>query len=201
MPADPPLFLPVELGGHRYRRLNLDHPDPLGRVWEEVESGVPVYYDRVWGLTDRFAAFLHERPELVAGKDVLVVGAGVGMEAVVVGRLSRSVRINDMAPVSLELLERQLRENGIEPAATLPGSFADVPLAPELDLVVACFVVYDRDSARALERLLERAGERGLPVLVAGEDIGGHLSRLLRRTPRTVRELSPRDEAWVVLVE
>lgn len=201
MPTDPPLFTPVELGGHVYRRLNLDHPDPLARVWAEVEAGVPVYYDRVWGLTDRFAAFLHQRPELVSGKHVLVVGAGVGMEAVVVGRLSRSVRINDMAPVSLELLERQLRENGIEPVASLPGSFADVALDPELDLVVACFVVYDRGSARALERLLERTGERGVPVLIAGEDIGGHLSRLLRRTPRAVTELSPPDEAWAVMVE
>lgn len=200
MTTDPPLFLPVQLGGHAYLRLNLDHPDPLGRVWEEVASGVPVYYDRVWSLTDRFAAFLHEHAALVAGKDVLVVGAGVGMEAVVVGSLCRSLRVNDMAPVSLELLERQLRENGVEPAATLPGSFAEVALAPELDLVVACFVVYDRGTARAMERLLERTAERGLPVLIAGEDIGRHLSRLLKRSERPARELSPAEEAWVVLV-
>ncbi len=198
--ADAPLFLPVELAGRTFQRLNLDHPEPLARVWEEVEAGVPVYYDRVWGLTDRFSAWLLENPSLVEGKNALVVGAGVGMETVVVGSLARTLDLNDMAPVSLELLQRQLEENGIAPRHVHAGSFAEVPLAADLDVVVACFVIYDRGSAVAMERLLERSGEQDVPVLLAGEDIGGHFSRLLGRTSRTVTELRHDDEAWVVRV-
>lgn len=200
MTATEPLFLPFPMNGHQFRRLNFSHPEIEGRVLKEVAAGVPVYYDRLWPLTRRFCRFLLERPELVTGEDVLVVGAGAGMEAVVVGSLCNGLWVNDMAPGALELLGRQLEANGIEEYEVRPGSFGDVEVPESATLVVGSFVVYDRGSAGAMALLLERTAERGMPVLLADQNIGGHFLRLMKRQERPVRTLLEDDDARVVLI-
>lgn len=195
------MFIPTRIGDRTYHRIDLDHPEVAARVVEEIESGVPVYYDRQWPMTRRFCDWLAEHPEPVAGRDVLVVGAGVGMEAVLTGALAERVRINDMAPVALELQERQLRRNGIELASVHGGSFADVSLPASLDVVLGCFVVFDEQSATAMETLLARTGDAGTDVLLADRNLGGHFERVLETTGRPVRELHRNETDRVVLVE
>lgn len=166
----------------------------------EIESGVDVYYDRRWSLTRRFCRFLVERPELLEGRHVFVAGAGVGMESVVAGRIAREVTVNDLAPVALQLCVEQLERNGVEDPRVEPGPFQEADLGG-VDLVMACFVVYDRATREATGSLLERTGRRGIPVLLANQDLGGHFSALRSRTERTVRDLDPDGEGRFVWVE
>lgn len=189
----------MEIGGHTFRQLDLRNEDVGARVVEEIESGVDVYYNRRWDLTRRFSRYLLSHPELVEGLRVLVAGAGVGMEAVVVGRLAAAVMVNDRAPVALDLQMKQLAENGIRSARALAGSFADAPLGG-IDLVVACYVVYDDETRVAMSRLLDRTGERGIPVLLANEDLEGHFSRLLESTDRSVTELERDGGRYLVWI-
>lgn len=166
---------------------------------EEIESGVDVYYDRRWTLTRRFCRFLLDEPELLEGKSVFVAGAGVGMESVVAGRLARSVTVNDVAPVALQLCEEQLERNGVVDFGVAPGAFQEVELNG-VDLVMACFVVYDDETEGAMLELLERTGARDIPVLLANQDIGGHFGALLSGTDRPVRDLDPERKRRFVLV-
>lgn len=192
-------WIPVEIAGRSFERIDLEHPEVGDRVVAEIESGVDVYYDRRWSLTERFCRFLLDRPDFVEGRSVLVAGAGVGMESVVVGRLASRVAVNDRAPVALELCVEQLRRNGVREVEAVGGSFEDADL-DGIDLVVACFVVYDDDTRSAMERLLARAEERGVPVLLANEDLGGHFSALLEGAERPVRDLDPEGRRRFVLV-
>ena len=176
-----PPFRTVEIGGERLQRIDFDHPEVVARVLDEMASGIDVYYDRHWPFTQEFCAFLADRPELVRNRNLLVVGAGVGMEAVIAGRLARRLWINDLAPVAVELQMRQLRANGVTVEGTLAGSFAELALPPEVDLVMGCFVVYDENTAAAVEAMLRRTLAAGIPTLLADLDVGGHFSRLLER--------------------
>lgn len=200
MDSDTPLFLRVDIAGRDFRRLNFEHPRVVERVLTEMGEGVPVYYDRVWPPTVRFCSFLLEDPGLVEGRHVLVVGAGAGLEAVVVGTLCDSLWVNDMAPGALELLGLQLEANGVTGYGVLPGSYGDVELPEAADLVVGSFVVYDEGSARAMTRLLERTADRGLPVLLGDQDIGGHVSRVLADQTRDLRILLDDDDTRVFLI-
>lgn len=191
--------VPLEVGGRTFQALDLDHPRVQGRITEEVRAGVPVYYDRRWALTGTFCRLLVERPELVAGGRILVAGAGVGLEAVVVGTLADRVVVNDLAPVSLELAAEQLRANGVEGFEVDEGPFQDAELAG-VDGVVACFVVYDRATREAMTTLLERAAARGVPALLANEDIGGHFRAVLEDAPAPVAELAELEKGRIVRV-
>jgi len=192
-------WIPTEIAGRSFLRLDLDHPDVDGRVIDEIRSGVPVYYDRRWPLTDRFCRFLLERPGRLEGKRVLVAGAGVGMEAVVAGAVAETVVVNDAAPVALELCVEQLEGNGIEAYEVAPGPFQEAEL-DGVDLVLACWAVYDAGTRRAMATLLERARARGIPALLANADIGGHFSRLLAGIGAPVEEVEgPWQEAGSVV--
>lgn len=182
-------LLEVDIAGETFLRLDLTHPGIEARILEEMASGVEVYYDREWPFTRRFCRLLLERRELVEHRDVLVAGAGVGLEAVVAGRLCRRLWINDRAPEALRLLRWQLRENGVHDVESVPGSFAEIDLPP-VDVVLACFVVYDLDTRRAARALERRAHAADVPLLLGGEDIGGYLTALLEEVERPVETLS-----------
>ena len=189
----------LEIDGHSFYQLDLQHPEVGPRIVREIESGVDVYYNRRWDHTRRFCRFLLSRPELVEGLRVFVAGAGVGMEAVVVGRLAAALTVNDLSAVALELQLEQLAENGVREVGSVPGSFETVPL-DGIDLVVACYVVYDDETQSAMAALLERAGERGIPALLANEDLEGHFSRLLESTDRGVTELQRDGGRYIVWI-
>ncbi len=184
------LFHDVELNGHRFRRINLDHPEVEARIIREMDRGMAVYYDRHWPFTRRVSEYLLRNPRTVEGRRVLVVGAGVGLEAVVAGSLALRLWINDLAPTALALQAMQLEANGIQGVEVLGGSFGELDWPEEVELILGCFVLYDEPTAAAMGALLERARARGTPVILADLDVGGHFTRILSGTAAPVRWLT-----------
>lgn len=192
----------MEIAGHAFRQLDLGHPDVGPRIVEEIESGIDVYYNRRWDQTRRFCRYLVAHPELLEGRHVLVAGAGVGMEAVVAGRFAAGLTVNDLSPVALDLQMEQLAGNGIRGARRVAGSFVAAPLA-DIDIVMACYVVYDDETRVGMESLVDRAAAEGIPALLANEDLEGHFSDLLRSleaSGRTVTELRRDGGRYIVRI-
>lgn len=197
MPRPLPRFRTVELGGRSFQALDLDHPELVARITEEMRAGLDVYYDRRWRLTRAFCAYLMAHPELVGGRSVLVAGAGVGMEAVVVGALSGRPLVNDVAPVSLELAAEQLTANGLRDFEIRGGPMEHVDLEG-VDLIVACLVVYDRETRDSMIRLVSRTGERGIPALLANAEIGPFFAEVLEAARAPVVGLAEWEHGRVV---
>lgn len=171
------------------------------RVLREIDAGIDVYYDREWPLTSRFCEYLLAHPEILAGRKVFVAGAGVGPEAVVAGVQATRLWINDRSPAALELLSLQLHENGIRDFEPAPGSFGEIPLPPDADMVVASFAIYDSETAEAANRLLSRARARRVPVILANQEIGPHFAGVMERAAGRVRELHRDEQLRVVRVD
>lgn len=196
MPPSPPLWLPVEIAGRYFQVLNLDHPWTNARIMGEMAAGIRVYYDRRWDITERFCRFLLAEPAYIAGRTVLVLGAGVGLETLVIGCLCQKLYINDLAPVALDLCAQQLRQNGIVDFACLPGRYETLAFPP-VDLIAGCFLVYNRDTAAAIRQLLAR---RTPPLLLMNQDMP-IFQKLVRKTTRRVRFLLPPESFPCVLFE
>jgi predicted nicotinamide N-methyase len=101
----------------------------------------------------RIISTLLAHPTWVAGKTVCLLGAGVGLETVIIGRLCHHLYLNDLAPGALELCAYQLRHNGVTAFTCLAGRYERLAL-PAVDLLVGCFVVYNRETATAMRRRL-----------------------------------------------
>ena len=153
----PALWTWLDLDGERFELLNLDHPEVAAEIIAEMKAGVDVYYDNRWRATELFARHLQANPDLVSNKDVLVLGAGVGLETLVIGRLCRRLYVNDLAPVALELCARQLTHNGVEHFTTLPGCYEEIKLPP-VDLIVGSFLIYNTATVQAMGQILTCSG-------------------------------------------
>lgn len=188
-PSSRPLWLPVDIAGCRIHSLNLAHPWVSIHVGDDMAAGIDVYYNRRWTVTERFCHFLRANPTWISGKTVLVLGAGVGLETVIIGRLCHYLYLNDRAPRALDLCAQQLRHNSITTFACLPGRYEEL-LLPPVDLLVGCFVIYNRETAAAMETLLARCT---VPVLLMNDPMPD-FEALVRTTSRPVRFLLPPDE-------
>jgi predicted nicotinamide N-methyase len=184
----------IDLAGHCFQALNLDHPEVEARVMRDMHAGIDVYYDRRWACTARLCRFLLENPAWVANRMVLVLGAGVGLETLVIGRLCRTLYINDLAPQALALCAEQLGQNGLRNFLTLPGHYETLDLPP-VDLIVGSFLVYNQGTAAAMQQFLARPTP---PVLLVNDNMAP-LRKLLRETVRTVTNLLPADETPCLL--
>lgn len=182
------LWSALSIDGHNFEMLNLEHVTVAGHVLQDVNAGVAVYYDQRWAVTHAFGRFLLSKPSLVADKTVLVLGAGVGFETVIIGSLCAKLYINDVAPGALELCAWQLRRNGISDFLCLPGNYVDLPLPP-VDLMVGCFLVYNTDTARSMRVFLDRHTR---PVLLMNDDMPV-FRKLIRGTPRITKPLQAHD--------
>jgi len=186
----------ITLAGHSFQLLNLDHPQVSARILGDLDAGVAVTYDRRWDVTTRFGRFLLANPEWVADRKVLVLGAGVGLEALVIGRLCHHLYLNDRAPGALALGAEQLQRNGIAHFTCLCGLYETLPLPP-VDIIVGCYLVYSRDTAAAMRQFLARTT---LPVLLINDNLLSWQA-LLRATGRPYRPLLPPDDLPCILFD
>ncbi len=149
------LWEETSIGQEQYTLMNLEHPNVEARVRSDMDAGVAVYYDRRWSITTVLTAWLLENVEVFRGKRVLVLGAGVGAEALVLARHGAHVWVNDLAPAALELCAEQLNENGLHNYTELLGRYESIDF-PEVDLVVAGFLIYNKDTLAAMRAFLAR---------------------------------------------
>ena len=84
-----------KIGSEEYLLLDLDQRAVELRVMEDMDAGVDVYYDRRWEVTGLLTEWLEGNHGVYEGKRVLVLGAGVGIETAVLGRLAGRLFIND----------------------------------------------------------------------------------------------------------
>lgn len=148
-------WLTRTVGTESFELLDLKHPEVEARILGEMDDGIDVYYDRRWGATEIFTRWLLEHPEVVEGKRVLALGVGIGLETLALGRLCGHLYINDLAPVSLDLCAEQLERNGIRNFTKMPGPMEALAL-PEVDLAVACFLIYEDVTRTAMSAFAEK---------------------------------------------
>ena len=147
------LWQDAQIGQEHYTLMNLEHPHAEARVRSDMDAGVAVYYDRRWSITKVLAAWLLENVAVFRGKRVLVLGAGIGVETLVLARHGAHVWVNDLAPAALELCVEQLKQNGLHNYTQLLGRYEALEL-PEVDLVVAGFLIYNKDTLAAMRTFL-----------------------------------------------
>ncbi|MDA8960181.1 class I SAM-dependent methyltransferase, partial [Akkermansiaceae bacterium] len=113
------LWKEEQVGKDNYQLMNLSHPEVDLRVIAEMEAGVDVYYDRRWGATAILTDWMGENLDVIRNKRILILGAGVGAETLILGSYGKHVWINDLAPVALELCGEQMEKNDLENFTTL----------------------------------------------------------------------------------
>lgn len=167
-PLRPPLTPELEMLG----------ADDYAAIWSATEAELeamrlpPPFWAFAWPGGQALARHLLDRPETVAGRSVLAIAAGGGLEAIAAARGgARRVVANDVDPAALVAAELNAARNGV--ALEICG--ADLIADPgtgrldprEADLILLGDALYERPlAARILARLAE-AAQAGATALIA----------------------------------
>jgi len=123
------------------------------------------YWAYAWGGGLALARYVLERPETVAGRRVLDLGAGSGLVAIAAAKAGASaVSVSDADPWALAALELNGAANGVAFAAVF-GDLLDWP-PPAVDLVLVGDLFYDAALAARVTAFLDRCAEAGIEALV-----------------------------------
>ena len=145
--------------------------DDVVALWEamETEGGGagedPPFWAAAWPGGQALARHVLDHPELVAGRRVLDLGAGSGLVAVAAVLAGASgVLASDVDPYSHAAVGLNAEVNGVT-GIDVVGDVLDEEL-PEIDVVLAGDVCYDREMTARVLPFLGAAWLRGATVLL-----------------------------------
>ena len=138
--------------------LLLHQADDMHALWEEVTGltgqETPPYWAFPWLGGQAVARFVLDRPDVVRGKRVLDLATGSGIVALAARRAgARSVLANDIDPIAGDAVLANAAANGLD-VTWLCRDLLDEP-PPEVDVVFAGDILYDRDTAPRVLRWLQ----------------------------------------------
>lgn len=145
-----------------------DEVTPIWRMTEQAleEIGLPPpFWAFAWAGGQGLARWLLDNPHEVQGKMVVDLAAGsglVGISALKAG--AASVLCADIDPFCEAAVALNTALNGVEAAFTTQN-LLDVP-APDVDVICAGDVFYEKPMAEAVLAWLLQARDRGIRVLV-----------------------------------
>ncbi|MCC8245959.1 class I SAM-dependent methyltransferase [Saccharothrix luteola] len=137
--------------------------DDVIALWERTGSPEPPFWAFPWAGGQALARHVLDHPELVAGRRVLDLASGSGLVAVAAARAGGLVTANDIDPVAVAAIDLNARANDVT-VTIAAGDLLDTD--PEVDVLLAGDVFYDRDMAARVEPFLLAAHRRGALVLV-----------------------------------
>lgn len=140
-------------------------------LWEalEVQTGEapsePPFWAAAWPGGQALARHVLDAPELVAGRSVLDLGSGSGLVAVAAARAGAGrVVASEIDPFGAAAVAVNAADNGVGPFEVV-GDVLDAG-PPDVDVVLAGDVCYDRAMSERVLPYLDAARARGAVVLL-----------------------------------
>jgi predicted nicotinamide N-methyase len=148
-------------------RLHKAHPaSGLWRLAERDERGFgSPYWAHYWAGGLALARHILDRPQAVAGRRVLDLGAGSGIVGIAAAKAGASaVTAADIDRYALIALTLNATANAVAISTMLCDLTAGAP--PPVDLVAVGDLFYDADLAARVTRFLDRCLDAGIDVLI-----------------------------------
>jgi len=121
----------------------------------------------LWESAVALARRLAFDPELVAGKSVLELGAGVGLPGIVARAQGAEVRQTDHQAGALSLAQRNARQNGVTGIHTFLADWRDWTHEARYEVTLGADILYERTLHYDLERVFRRSLAPGGCLLLA----------------------------------
>jgi len=188
------LWINKYIGDDLFDLLDLDHPDIQKVILSDIESDVDVYYDERWKLTEAFSHFILDNPEWVENKTVMILGAGIGIESLIIGRLAHKIYLNDLSLIALNLCAKQLIKNGVNNYQVIHGRYECIEM-PKVDIIIGCFLVYNSEGYKSMKQFVENSH---YPVLLMNASFDPFI-KLIRKADRKSNTLLSTDEGLCVV--
>lgn len=160
----PAVLQQIEVG---QRSFALYIPDPvfIRQAFAEGTLSSP-YWSQVWPSAIGLSLFLLQHTELLAGKKVLELGAGLGLPSIVAAAWAAGVLCTDKEPGAIEMVQRSAAFHRLQHLQAMVMDWR-APDEIHADIVLLSDVNYETEHFQQLRQLIDQLTDRGITVILS----------------------------------
>jgi predicted nicotinamide N-methyase len=145
--------------------------DDVVALWDAMETehgrtaDQPPFWAAAWPGGQVLARYVLDSPEVVAGRRVLDLGSGSGLVAIAAAAAgAREVVASEIDPYGTTAIALNAEANGVGGIRVVGDVLGGPP--PDVDVVLAGDVCYDREMTERVMPFLDRARQAGAEVFI-----------------------------------
>jgi predicted nicotinamide N-methyase len=151
--------------------LYIPDPDQVKPVYEQnlredPETPFP-YWAKIWASSLALTSFLKNNQELVKGKRVLEIGAGIGLPSFTLAHWAQSILISDHAAAAVTLMEKNIQQLGVKNVTAMCLDWNHFPGEIEAEVVLLSDINYAPEQFSPLLTLIHRFLAEGAVLIIA----------------------------------
>jgi len=125
------------------------------------------YWAKVWPSSIALLDVLQKHPNWIKDKNVLELGAGIGLPSLMMADITKSIQISDYNLEAVELLRKNIEHLELENAEALKLDWNALPEAIHLEVLILSDINYDPTQFETLTKLIEKFIHQGSTVILS----------------------------------
>ncbi len=114
------------------------------------------YWTRLWASSVALSGYIMESPELVSGKNILELGAGLALPSFVGSRYASNVICSDYLNDAVMLMKENIRQLNLRNVQATQIDWTSLEIPDDVNLLLLSDVNYDPFTFDHLHRLISR---------------------------------------------
>lgn len=147
-------------------KLSLPDPDQVRAAYESGERREFPYWSKIWASSLALATWLKEQPRIIEGKNMLEIGAGIGLPSFIASSFASSVTISDHVPEAIEWMEINISSLGLENVKTRLVDWKMRPL-PVADVILLSDIGYEEADFPDIRSMIRHYIASGSLILLS----------------------------------
>jgi predicted nicotinamide N-methyase len=151
--------------------LYLPDPEQVKPVYEASLEKDPAtafpFWAQIWPSALALSLFLKEEQGLIKGKELLELGAGIGLPSFAAADIASKVTISDHAPEAVALIKKNIQYLGLRNVKALLLDWNHLPEEVVAEIVLLSDVNYAPGQFDALLTLIQKFTEQGSTIILA----------------------------------
>jgi predicted nicotinamide N-methyase len=152
-------------------QLHVPDPEKVKSTYEEMITVDPdtafPFWARIWASSLALTAFLRKEPQWIASKNVLEVGAGIGLPSFSISREALTLVISDYSREAVALMEKNIQSLELTNAKAMYLDWNDFPSDLSANTVLFSDINYDPEQFEALLSLIKQLLIKGTTIVIA----------------------------------
>jgi predicted nicotinamide N-methyase len=125
------------------------------------------YWAKVWPSAIALLDVLQKHPNWIKDKNVLELGAGIGLPSLMMAGITKSIQISDYDLEAVELLRKNIEHLELENAEALKLDWNALPEAIHPEVLILSDVNYDPTQFETLTKLIEKFLHQGCTIILS----------------------------------